>query len=836
MSYSAETDIAESPSTEQWLPVLLLLFVGSGCAALIYEIVWFQMLELFVGSSSVSIGVLLGTFMGGMCIGSFLLPRYISPKHHPLKVYAFLEIAIGVIGLLLIFVLPLVGHVYTAWGGYGLTGYLLRGLVASICLLPPTLAMGATLPAVARWVQTTPSGVSWLGFFYAGNIAGAVMGTLLAGFYLLRVFDMNTATYVAAAINFAVGGLGLLVAANTPAFADGGDADPNPQSLFPGHEMRPSGSSDRTLVYVAIALSGFCALAAQVIWTRVLSLLFGASTYTFSLILAVFLIGLGIGSSLGSIIAKTVERPRVALGWCQMLNVGAMAWSAYMLMESLPYWPINTSITTSIWYNFQLDFVRAFWAVLPGPILWGASFPLALAAVARRGEDPGRLVGGVYAANTVGAIFGSVIASLVLVYWFGSQRAQQVLMIVSGMSGLLLLAPAELSTPPRSTSRPRHTLRWVAPMLLIIALGVAAFLIRTVPTIPGILVAYGRYAATWMGQQGDIFYVGEGLSSSVAVSRFGEVMNYHNAGKVQASSQPQDMRLQRMLGHFTTLVPKVPKKVLVIGCGAGATAGAVSIDEHVETLIIAEIEPLVPRVVSEHFGEHNFNVVRNPKTQIVIDDARHFLLTTDERFDAITSDPLDPWVKGAATLYTREFFELAKSKLNPGGTVTLFVQLYESTPEAVKSEIGTFFEVFPNGVIWGNTHQGRGYDTVLMGTVEAPHFNVDEWETRLNSAPYAAVKNSLREISIYSAVDLFANYAGRASDMKAYLADAQINRDRDLRLQYLAGLGLNLYQSGPIYAEILRHKKYPEGLFSGSPETMQKLRVAIASAPGGDPQ
>jgi spermidine synthase len=201
-----EIETAGAQSTEQWLPVLLLLFVGSGCAALIYEIVWFQMLELFVGSSSVSIGVLLGTFMGGMCLGSFLLPRYISPRHHPLKVYALLEISIGIIGLLLLLVLPLVGHVYTVWGGYGVTGYLLRGLVASICLLPPTLAMGATLPAVARWVKTTPAGVSWLGFFYAGNIAGAVMGTLLAGFYLLRVFDMSTATYVAAAINFAVGG------------------------------------------------------------------------------------------------------------------------------------------------------------------------------------------------------------------------------------------------------------------------------------------------------------------------------------------------------------------------------------------------------------------------------------------------------------------------------------------------------------------------------------------------------------------------------------------------------------------------------------------------------
>ena len=448
--------------------------------------------------------------------------------------------------------------------------------------------MGATLPAVARWVQTTPTGVSWLGFFYAGNIAGAVMGTLLAGFYLLRAYDMNVATYVAALFNFGVGGLGLLLAAKVGAIAGLNEPlIPNPQSPIPTAESR----GDRATVYIAIALSGFCALAAQVIWTRLLSLLFGASTYTFSLILAVFLIGLGIGSSLGSILAKSVERPRIALGWCQLLNVGAMAWSAYMLLRSLPYWPINTSITTSIWYNFQLDFVRAFWAVLPGPILWGASFPLALAAVARKGQDPGRLVGGVYAANTVGAIFGSVVASLILVYLFGSQRAQQVLMIVSGVSGLLLLAPAELSSTPNT-----RTLRWVAPVSLVIALGVAAFLIRTVPPIPGILVAYGRYAATWMGQEGDIFYVGEGLSSSVAVSRFGSgnIMNYHNAGKVQASSQPQDMRLQRMLGHFTTLVPKSPRKVLVIGCGAGATAGAVSIDQKVESLVIAEIEPLVP--------------------------------------------------------------------------------------------------------------------------------------------------------------------------------------------------------------------------------------------------
>ena len=181
--------------------------------------------------------------------------------------------------------------------------------------------------------------------------------------------------------------------------------------------------------------------------------------------------------------------------------------------------------------------------------------------------------------------------------------------------------------------------------------GTTALLVRSVPPLPGLLVAYGRKTPTMMSGPPEILYVGEGLNSSVAVSQFSDgTTSYHNAGKIQASSLPQDMRLQRMLGHLTTLSPKQAKSVLVIGCGAGVTAGAVSVDPSVEKLTIAEIEPLVPRVVSTYFGEFNHNVIRNPKTQVVIDDARHFLLTTDETFDAITSDPLDPVGQGRCRL------------------------------------------------------------------------------------------------------------------------------------------------------------------------------------------
>jgi spermidine synthase len=292
------------------------------------------------------------------------------------------------------------------------------------------------------------------------------------------------------------------------------------------------------------------------------------------------------------------------------------------------------------------------------------------------------------------------------------------------------------------------------------------------------------------------------------------------------------MKLQRMLGHITTLVPENPAKVLVIGCGAGVTAGAVSIDPRVTDQTIAEIEPLVPQVVSTYFSEHNFGVVDNPKVRIHLDDARHYLLTTDEMFDAVTSDPLDPWVKGAATLYTREFFEEIKAHLNPGGVVTLFVQLYESTDAAVKSEIGTFFEAFSNGAVFANTLNGQGYDLVLFGQLGDRRINIDTVQARLDSPEGEPIRRSLEQVGITSAVELFGTYAGSRTDMANWLSDAEINTDRNLRLQYLAGLGLNEYESASIYRGLIEETRYPDHLFDGSEETLVALRAFVEGALG----
>jgi spermidine synthase len=271
--------------------------------------------------------------------------------------------------------------------------------------------------------------------------------------------------------------------------------------------------------------------------------------------------------------------------------------------------------------------------------------------------------------------------------------------------------------------------------------------------------------------------------------------------------------------------------VLVIGCGAGVTAGAVSIEPTLVSETIAEIEPLVPHKVAPFFAQENYDVVNNPKVHVQLDDARHFLLTTNEKFDAITSDPFDPWVKGAATLYTVEFFNVMKQHLNPGGVVTLFVQLYDGDVSVAKSQIGTFLTAFPKGLIFANTENGQGYDLVMVGQVEGTHIDVDAITAKLQRPEYLPMAESLHDIGFNSTLDLFGTYAGRLPELNPWLTDAQINTDQNLRLQYLAGISLNKFVQDRVYREILKYRTFPDDLFSGSAQTLSALRGIVMSNP-----
>jgi spermidine synthase len=834
------------------LPVLLVLFVASGTAALVYEIVWLQLLALVIGSTAVSVGVLLGTFMGGMCAGSLLLPRLVSSRRHPLRVYALLELGVGALGLLVLFGMPYLEHVYVRYAGYGLPGILLRGAAAGACLLPPTLLLGATLPAIARWVETDALGVSWLGFFYGGNIAGAVFGCLLAGFYLLRVYDAAVATYVAVALNVTVAAIALALSAAPPRYELLADATTT------GGAGRAAGAA---AVYLVIALSGMSALGAEVVWTRLLSLLLGGTVYTFSLILAAFLFGLGIGSSLGALLARQAASARVALGVCQWLLTAAIAWTALLISESFPYWPIVPGLTPSPWSTLQLDLVRCLWAILPPACLWGASFPLALAAVASPGQDPGRLVGGVYAANTIGAIAGALAFALLLVPVIGTAGAERALVGLAAAAALVALVPL--------LRRARLAARLGGAAALAAALGVAGWLAWSVTPVPWAIVAFGRRTPSFLDRAApgivkdaprepgnpDIFctYVGEGTNDSVAVTitRDG-VQSFHSAGKIQASTLTVDMRLERMLGHIPALVHEKPESVLVVACGAGVTAGTFLLHPDVKRVVICDIEPLVPTRVAPMFGTENYHVVdgiarENPHTvngkevEVVYDDGRHFLRTTRAKFDIVSSDLVDPWVKGCAALNTLEYYRMCRDHLNPGGSVCVWLPLGESNLDTTKSVIATFFQVFPHGIVWSNAREGYGYDAVLFGQVEPTVIDLDRLQRRLDRPDHELVKQSLRDVGFgessagpdggvieeEESIDLLATYLGQAPMLKEWSRGAQINTDRNLRLQYLAGMSLNYYVSERILSSIVAHYHFPDQIFVGSPEAIDALKQAL---------
>jgi len=499
-----------------------------------------------------------------------------------------------------------------------------------------------------------------------------------------------------------------------------------------------------------------------------------------------------------------------------MLLTAGIAWTAWIIAKSLPWWPINPLLQISQWHTFQLDMVRCLWAILPPAILWGASFPIAVAALAGPGRDAGRLMGSVYAANTGGAIVGALATSLVLVPWIGTHQTQRLLLCTAAVSGIIVLLPYVRASKSMGMAAG-----------LAAAVMAAAWLSSSVEPVPGELIAYGRRMAINIGKS-QLLYTIEGRNSSVAITQWNDgAIEIDVNGHVEATTETYDMKLQRMVGHLPALLHPDAKSILGIGFGAGVSAGTFTRYPNIEHITICEIEPVIPPTSTRFFGKQNYRVYENPKTRVVFDDARHYLMTTNDKFDIIASDPLDVFAKGTAAIYSKEYFESVKQHLNPGGMFTLYVPLYESDVRTVRSELATFFAAFPHSTIWANTINGQGYDMVFMGHLDPPKIDVDSIVAKLQRPDYAPVAQSLHEIGVGSLNDLLSTYAGRNADLGKWSAGAELNTDGNLRLQYLGGWGINSTLEDVIYRQMLAYRQLPNDLFVGSPERVESLLNAI---------
>src|SRR5439155_25668538 len=366
-----------------------------------------------------------------------------------------------------------------------------------------------------------------------------------------------------------------------------------------------------------------------------LSLLLGATVYPFSIILGVFLVGLWAGSGAASLLVRRIRQPRLALAACQIVLASSVTGTAYIMTHVLPYWPVDPWLSLNPWFNFDLDVFRTVRTIFLPTLLWGASFPLAMASAATEGEDPARLSGEIYAANTAGSIAGALAFSLLLIPAIGTKACEQLLI------GLAAGAAVVAVTSYVWTMRPRRTA--IALAATVAGTGiVAAGLISTVSDIPWQVIAYGRRVAPILrgldlSSEAQPLFVGEGMNSSVVITDRAGQRFFYVSGKSEASSALLDMRLQRMMGHLPALVHPQPRSVLVVGFGAGVTAGSFVPYPGVESIVSCELEAMLPPASNKFFASQNYNVLEDGRTRMVYDDARHFISTTPDKFDVITT-------------------------------------------------------------------------------------------------------------------------------------------------------------------------------------------------------
>ena len=567
-----------------------------------------------------------------------------------------------------------------------------------------------------------------------------------------------------------------------------------PDTVLEYRVMIPSGvplsRSELILIQLVIALSGLTALGAEVVWTRHLGLLLGPTVYTFSIILGVFLLGMGLGSGVGAWLGRRVRSPALTLAMTQLLLMLAIPYAAILIVQVVPNWLTLHGTNELFTVRVTRDVIRILVTILPATCLWGASFPLAVAVVAGREREPGRTVGGLSAANTAGAIAGSLAVSLLAIP-YGAQFVQQGLTAICGFAGLLLVC--WIVWPRRSSSvqvtgtcaRRGTSLAGSGLLSVFAVILVCGMAVWSVPSTPNRLLADGRLMNHWIDRS-HYRYVAEGLDSAIVVSDLADGTRcFHVAGKIEASTRERDRRTQRLLGHLPAMVHPQAKKVLVIGCGTGMTAGSFLVHPSIDEIVLCEMEKCVIEAARENFSAYNGGVLDQARTRIVCDDARHFLATTQETFDIITADPIHPWVKGAASLYTSEFFQMCKKRLNRNGVVTLWVPLYESNEATVKCGMATFLQQFPMATIWSGQSHRVGYDLVIVGQVNGEPVRIDEMAAQLDAN--VALQLSLAEVGIGTMQAVVHRFVARGSDLSAWLTGAQINRDCNLRLQYLAG-------------------------------------------------
>lgn len=712
-------------STARQLLVLLCFFV-SGIAGLTYQVVWSRYLALFVGSTGAAHVIILSTFMGGLALGSHLFGARADRVRSPLMLYVGLEAGIGVFGLLYPSLFGPVRGLFTGIAGVlglGPVSLNIAAMVsAALTVLVPTTLMGGTLPALARYLVHNEANIGRrISVLYYLNSFGAVFGALLAGFWLIQSFGLELTSYFAAAMNFAAAGLAFILAKKAEGLDPLGD-QPAPPTPMPEPELRPAtanrGLTMAQIALVVIGISGFISFVYEVAWIRLLTLVLGSSSNSFSLMLAAFIFGITLGSFLLSL-KKTDRHYYRILGWCEIM-IGLTSLLAILGFERLPV--VLNHLRTSLvneghaypLYLF-MQFTLSFVVMVVPTIFMGATLPAASRVVSEGIKSLGQKVGDVYAINTIGTLGGAIIAGFVLLPTIGIKHTIELAVAANIGLGLWVLF----------TDRDANRSVVFKPQVAAALAGAVAFLyvarapewdtrVFTAATYRSKVRIESFESFSRQIAERDILYYRDGTEATIAVSEDddpeqGRVRALLINGKPDASSG-YDMITQLMIAHLPLMIHKNAQDVLVVGLGSGVTAGHATLYNPGRV----DCVELIPEVVkaSDYFREWNLDVRANPSVNIIIQDAKTYLQVSPQQYDVIINEPTNPWISGVAGLFTQEYFAMCQERLREDGIFVQWVQCYELTDATFFTILKTFNEAFPYSTIFNVAST----DTILVGS------------------------------------------------------------------------------------------------------------------------
>ncbi|MCZ6732449.1 MAG: fused MFS/spermidine synthase [Gammaproteobacteria bacterium] len=783
-----ETAPARS-STRLW-PIATLLFL-SGATSLTFEVVWTRVLRLHFGTSTLAVSTILVAYMLGLGFGALIAGSLAARIKNAIRIYGFLELGIALYALTVpaMFgaVLPMIHTLLEGADFYSLA--LARFALATVLLLAPTLLMGATLPVLVQgFVRERAELGRRVGLLYGLNTLGAVAGVLVATFVLFPTLGLWGTNAAAAAAAAGVGLMALVLArAAAPRTRPEKDSSRPP----PGEKPTPARITRWSLGAALYGLVGFTALVYEVAWTRALTMVLGSSFYAFSVMLATFLSGIGLGSLLGRRWADRLVRPQAAYAGAAVA-LGLSAAATALLIGALPdvflagFERLGRSRTALV----LIQLIVSSGVMLVPAVVLGVLFPLVTRALAAEGRLPGQVVGDLYFTNTLGAALGAFATAFWLVPALGLQQtlAVGIALNLATAAGLLLWQ--------------RDWMQTARVPLAFALLGLSAVAVLVPPSWDAnalLRAVYWRTAGNLsLGIESgppagvrtpELLFYRDGLSASVAVQENAGRRTLRINGKADASDTPGDMQTQVLLAQVPLLFGPPAERVLVIGLGSGVTATSAALHEP-EVLDIVEIEPAV--VAAARFFSHvHARPLDGVLARLRIDDARSLIAQSHARYDVIIAEPSNPWISGVSNLFTKEFFREVHRALVPGGRLTQWVELYGLKPDELGSILGALTEEFD--YVYGFVTATGASDLILLaGDRPLAAREFPRWESLA-----ADVRRDLERIGIFSTAELWSLVRLTPEDVRALATEApEVNSDDNLYVELRAPWNLAVSFAG----------------------------------------